>query len=266
MGSVGTAVAQDGTPVSGTWANTVPLTITSLTPDGSDYDVVGTQGTDWHGSLEGSTTYTATFLFDPVANTSVGTIDETFTGTLAGVGPGTLHLAEQFTQDGQGLVTVDATIVGGTAALATVTGSLHFSGTADMNGIGSGTFSGSLRLPAPAVVPGAVSGPEGDAGTTSLAVPVTLSHASSQPVTVQYTTVHLAGDRPTQADPDTDYTPTTGTVTFAPGQTTATAPIAIHGDTLVEPDDYIIVSFHDATNATIGGFYGLGVATITNDD
>ena len=63
-----------------------------------------------------------------------------------------------------------------------------------------------------------------------------------------------------------DYVAGSGTVSFAPGETAKSVSISVHGDTLVEPDESVIVSFHDTTNATIGGFYGLGIGTIINDD
>ena len=55
-------------------------------------------------------------------------------------------------------------------------------------------------------------------------------------------------------------------MTFAPGQTTQTVPVTINGDTLNEPDELLIVSLTNPTNATIGGFLGLGFGTIINDD
>jgi alpha-tubulin suppressor-like RCC1 family protein len=116
------------------------------------------------------------------------------------------------------------------------------------------------------VTPAASSILEGDSSTTILAVTVTLSNPSTQTVTVQWTTVQVPGDRPEQADPTADYTPTSGTVTFNPGETAKTVAIAVNGDTLVEPDEYVIVSFHDPINATMGGFWGLGIGVITNDD
>jgi hypothetical protein len=118
----------------------------------------------------------------------------------------------------------------------------------------------------PTVVPGVGSVLEGNSGTTVLQVPVTLSNATSQTVTVPWTTEYVPGAPGNQADPATDYTPASGTVTFAPGQTSATVPISVNGDTLVEPDEYLIVSFHDPTNAVMGGFWGLGFGTIVNDD
>lgn len=75
-----------------------------------------------------------------------------------------------------------------------------------------------------------------------------------------------AGAAAAQADPGTDYTAASGTVTFTPGDTAETVTISVHGDRLDEPDEFILVSFHHPTNADRGGPYGLGVARITNDD
>ena len=63
-----------------------------------------------------------------------------------------------------------------------------------------------------------------------------------------------------------DFTAASGTVTFAPGQTNQTVPVTIKGDTLDEQDERFLVSFTNPINATIGGFYGLAIATITDDD
>jgi virginiamycin B lyase len=116
------------------------------------------------------------------------------------------------------------------------------------------------------VVPGAGSVLEGNSGTTDVHVPVTLSIPSGQTVTARWRTVFVPGAPANQADPTTDYTPASGTVTFAPGATAQTVTISINGDTLVEPDEYIVVQFGDPTNATMGGYYGLGFGVITNDD
>src|SRR5690606_32597839 len=106
---------------------------------------------------------------------------------------------------------------------------------------------------------------EGNAGTTSLTVPVNLSSASTQTVTAPWATVFapgLAG----AAEPGSDYTVASGTVTFAPGETAKTVTIAVHGDPLVEPDEFVIIAFGAPTNAVKGGFYGLGLGFTTNDD
>jgi hypothetical protein len=116
------------------------------------------------------------------------------------------------------------------------------------------------------VVPGSGSVLEGNSGTTHLDVPVTLSIPSGRTVTAQWRTVFATGAAGNQADPATDYTPATGTVTFTPGETAQTVTIPVNGDTLVEPDEYLIVQFGNPTNATMGGFFGLGFGVIRNDD
>jgi hypothetical protein len=118
----------------------------------------------------------------------------------------------------------------------------------------------------PTVLPQVGSVLEGNSGTTDLAVPVTLSQPATQTVTVQWSTLFVAGLSQPQADPGTDYVPASGTLTFSPGATIAYAHITVNGDTVVEPDELIVVAFHDATNAVLGGFYGLGIGIIVNDD
>ena len=115
------------------------------------------------------------------------------------------------------------------------------------------------------VVPGGASVVEGNAGTVDLNVPVTLSNPSTQTVTVDWSTLALPAVPP-RADSATDFTSASGTVTFAPGETTKTVTISVNGDTDVEPNEWIVVSFKNPTNATMGGFYGLGFGVITNDD
>ena len=86
-------------------------------------------------------------------------------------------------------------------------------------------------------------------------------------MTVSWNTLHLgAGAPPGQADPATDYVAASGTVTFAPGETSKTVPVVVNGDTNVEPDEYVVVSFHDPSQAVMGGTWGLGGLFITNDD
>ena len=122
---------------------------------------------------------------------------------------------------------------------------------------------GRINLP-PVVVPGGATVVEGNSGTVALQVPVTLSKPSSQTVTVQWFT-GPAGPSP-RADPATDFSAASGTVTFAPGETAKTVAITVNGDTLVEPNEWITISFNHPTNAKMGGFYGLGFGVITNDD
>jgi streptogramin lyase len=114
------------------------------------------------------------------------------------------------------------------------------------------------------VLPGAASVVEGDSGTANLVVPVTLSTSSTETVTVDWVTGPAGA--PPRADPASDFTAASGTVTFAPGETAKSVSISVNGDVLVEPDEWITLSFRNPTNARVGGFYGLGFGIITNDD
>jgi hypothetical protein len=119
---------------------------------------------------------------------------------------------------------------------------------------------------APTVLPGNSSVVEGNSGTTALQIPVTLSSASSLPVSVAWTTLACTGCPGHPADPATDYVPGSGTVTFAPGETSKVVTVEVNGDTSIEPDEYVAVAFSQPTNAVVGGFYGLGFGLIVNDD
>jgi Calx-beta domain-containing protein len=128
--------------------------------------------------------------------------------------------------------------------------------------VGSGVVTISLTPapPVPVVIPGATTVVEGESGTTLAEVPVSLSHTSQVPVTVDWVTVDHAATAPE------DHVAATGTVTFAPGDTDAFVPVTINADLLHENDEILLVSFRNPTNATIGGFYGLGAVTIIDDD
>ncbi|MDB5335041.1 MAG: Alkaline phosphatase [Planctomycetaceae bacterium] len=100
---------------------------------------------------------------------------------------------------------------------------------------------------------------EGATGTVTLLFTVTLSASSTQTVTVAYTT---ADGTATVAD--NDYTATSGTLTFAPGQTTKEISVVVKGDTKNEADETILLQLSSPTNARVA--VSPGTATITNDD
>lgn len=112
----------------------------------------------------------------------------------------------------------------------------------------------------PVVNPGAVTVAEGNSGTTVAQVPVSLSSPSGKTVTVDWSTANSSATAPA------DYTAGSGTVTFAPGETEKTVAVTIKGDTKDEPDELALVAFGNPTNATVGGFYGLGFIGISDDD
>jgi hypothetical protein len=62
-----------------------------------------------------------------------------------------------------------------------------------------------------------------------------------------------------------DYAATSGTLTFAPGQTTALVTVVIHGDTEPELDEsFSLVLSNPSSNVRIVG--GTATGTIINDD
>ena len=86
---------------------------------------------------------------------------------------------------------------------------------------------------------------------------VTLVPASNHVVTVTYSTVDGT------AVADADFTPTSGTLTFNPNQTTKTIRVPIPRDTVHEPSETFTVELDNPTGTTLADSTGLG--TITAD-
>ena len=87
---------------------------------------------------------------------------------------------------------------------------------------------------------------------------MTLSQATSQPVTVAYATADgtaLAGS---------DYVAASGTLTFAPGETRKTVTVTIIGDSTVESSETLFLRLSNPTGAALGTNQALG--TIVDDD
>ncbi len=99
---------------------------------------------------------------------------------------------------------------------------------------------------------------EGNSATTAATFTVSLSEASVQTVTVNYAT---ADDTATAG---TDYQSSTGTLSFAAGQTTQGVSVQVNGENLSEEDESFFVNLSNPTNATL--FDAQGEGTITNDD
>jgi 5-hydroxyisourate hydrolase-like protein (transthyretin family) len=99
---------------------------------------------------------------------------------------------------------------------------------------------------------------EGDAGSTMATLTVSLSSASSQTVTVAYTT---ADDTATAGS---DYLTTFGLLTIPAGSVSENVSIAVNGDHDYEPDETFFLNLSSPTNATLTD--AQGVVTITNDD
>jgi subtilisin family serine protease len=99
---------------------------------------------------------------------------------------------------------------------------------------------------------------EGNAGTTSVVLTVSLSGVTSVPVSVSYATAD------TTATAGSDYVAASGSLSFAPGVTSRTIGITVNGDTTVETDETLLVNLSGPVFATIAD--GQGVATVRNDD
>ncbi|MDY7050016.1 MAG: Calx-beta domain-containing protein, partial [Microcystis panniformis WG22] len=99
---------------------------------------------------------------------------------------------------------------------------------------------------------------ENNSGTKNLVFKVTLSTTSTQTITINYATANNT------ATAGSDYTATTGTLTFTPGQISQDIIISVNGDTAIEPDETFLVNLSNPNNALITDNQGLG--TITNDD
>ena len=99
---------------------------------------------------------------------------------------------------------------------------------------------------------------EGASGTALATFTATLSPASTQTVTVNYTTVNGT------ATGGSDYVAANGILTFAPGVSTRPIGVTLNGDTTVEPNETFSVTLSGALNAVLGTASGTG--TIMNDD
>src|SRR5262249_16627922 len=100
---------------------------------------------------------------------------------------------------------------------------------------------------------------EGDSGTVNMTFTVTLSNPSAFTTTVDFVTANgtaVAG---------TDYNAATGTVTFAPGQTSQPVSVQVIGNTLFQANRQFTVNLSNPTaSATLGTSTGTG--TINDDD
>jgi len=112
--------------------------------------------------------------------------------------------------------------------------------------------------PAPKVSIDDVSVAEGNSGTTDFTFTVSLSAASGQTVSVNYTTADNT------ALAVSDYQAANAAITFAPGETSKQIIVLVNGDTQVEPNESFAVNLYNLVNAGVGKTSGVG--TIVNDD
>lgn len=100
---------------------------------------------------------------------------------------------------------------------------------------------------------------EGNADTTRTTLTLTLSQASSNPVSVD-----VATSDGTASFNEGDYYSVAGRLVFQPGETTDTLQITVNGDTLAERDEVFYVNLTNPVNATIAD--ARSEITIADDD
>jgi hypothetical protein len=117
----------------------------------------------------------------------------------------------------------------------------------------------SLRTaPSPTISIGDAAVLEANIGTTNLVFPVRLSFAHPNPVSVQYATSNGT------ATAGSDYVAKTGTLTFAPNQTSNAITVTVNGDSIAEPNEVLFVNLSNPTNANLADRQATGV--IIDDD
>jgi hypothetical protein len=117
---------------------------------------------------------------------------------------------------------------------------------------------GTIRNDDTAIVASTPSVSEGNSGTTALVFTVTLTQPVVQAVTVNYATANGT------ATAGSDYVATSGTLSFAPGETTKTVSVTVNGDTTLEPNETVLLNLSGAVGGSI--LTPQAVGTILNDD
>ena len=99
---------------------------------------------------------------------------------------------------------------------------------------------------------------------TKVAFVVTLSRAVTDVVSVRYATSDgTASATGSAASGGKDYSPASGVLDFAPGETRKTITVAIAGDSITEADETFVLTLK-SVNAALGR--GSATCTIRNDD
>ncbi|QEI04969.1 DUF4214 domain-containing protein [Pigmentiphaga aceris] len=110
--------------------------------------------------------------------------------------------------------------------------------------------------PVMSIAPASVT--EGNSGTTAMVFTVTLDAVSGKTVTVNYATSDGT------ATAGSDYIAKSGTLSFAPGETTKQITVLVTGDTVTESDETLTVMLAGASNASLGTASAVG--TIIDDE
>ena len=143
LASAADAGAASPRDVVGTWATSAPA-ITGAHPAGVNVQVVAVSTAQFVGDFTGATLFKGEFIIDPQGNIR-GHATEEFTGTVSGIGAGTVLFEEETTVSAAGVVHVDATITHGSGALAHLSGRLVFDGTSAADLSSAGAYKGQIQ-------------------------------------------------------------------------------------------------------------------------
>ena len=226
---------------------------TILNDDGPHFSIAGPPPT-----AEGNSSQTA-FVF----TVSIGTPDPNNTTTVAfNTADGTATTANSDYQPTSGTLTFAPNETSQTITVL-VNGDTNFendetfvvqlhdpsNGATISVGQATGTIQNDDAAPSAGFITSTVQHAEGNAGPTLVLLTVTLSASSTTQALVGYATADG-----TATTANSDYQPTSGTLTFAPGATSAVITVAINGDTTNEADETFHVNLSAADgSATVGG-------------
>jgi hypothetical protein len=230
--------------------------------NGRDFTRTGSFTNSGVVDLDDETTFTATNSY--TQNPS-GTFATDIAGTVAGASYGQLSTGAAANVDGTLNVDVSAytpqqgdvfdVVVAGTArngTFATVQG----------DGFDVNYLPDRVRLTPPSLTIANKTVTEGNSGSVDARFRVDLSSPSDGTVTVDYATADGTGASGAKAPGD--YSSTTGTLSFAPGDTTEFVEVPVQGDLLDEVNERYSVTLSDPQLAEIED--GAATGTITDDD
>lgn len=240
----------------GVW---VPLDAPSLTIN----DVTVTEGNS--GTTAATFTVTLSSAYNQTVTVGYATMDGTaVAGSDYQVSSGTLTFSP-----GQTSKTISVSVNGDTVGESDETFSVLLTNAANAF-IYDGTGSGTILDDEPSLsIVGEVTAAEGNTGTTPFVFTVTLSAPYDAPVTVDYSTSDLTEEwiyyyGYTSATAGSDYQASSGTLTFAAGQTSQTITVLVNGDRLGEWAEYFLVDIRNPGSAKLSSFQAL--ASIVDDE
>lgn len=232
-------------------ANSGAVTPPSASSVRVDYRVTSSWGSGYNGELKITNTGTSNISGWTLKFDTTNTITSLWNGTIVGPSTGTVTVKD---------VGWNGTIAPGASATIgfTANGAASAQPT---NYVFNGLALGGTTPPppvVPAITSTSLSLTEGQTGTKAMNFTVALSQATTSTVSLRYFTSDVT------ATAGVDYDAASGTISFAPGETSKTIAVTLRGDTTVEPDESFRLNFADPTGGTLAA--GFVTGTIVNDD